>query len=430
MSRRAGGTPPARLPFRSRMPTVPPAPAVAPAGRSAALGFIMVTALLDVMGIGLIIPVLPALVGEFTASRELQSYWYGALAASYGLMNFFASPLLGALSDRFGRRPVLLISIFGLGVDFLLQALAPSLAWLLLARLIGGVTGAGFSVSSAYVADITPPEKRSAGFGMLGAMFGIGFIIGPMLGGLLGAHNVRWPFYAAAALSALNWLYGVFVLPESLPLEKRSALDWRKLNPFAAFAGLRKVSGVGPLVAVFTLTNLAQFILHSTWVLYTGFRFGWGPGENGIALFVVGLASAIVQGILLSRLLKLLGEANLAIAGLASGAIAFVFYGLAQQGWMMYAIIFANLLSFAVAPALQSLVSKAFAPSQQGYVMGSLSSINSLVMVAAPLLGTAMLAQVSHLPAQDWRLGVTFFLSAALQLVALGLAWRRLRPAP
>ena len=409
------------------MSTTPPT--VTPGKRSAALGFIMVTALLDVMGIGLIIPVLPALVGEFTTSRELQSYWYGALAASYGLMNFFASPLLGALSDRYGRRPVLLISIFGLGLDFLLQALAPSLAWLLLARLIGGVTGAGFTVASAYVADVTPPERRSAGFGMLGAMFGIGFIIGPMAGGLLGAHDVRLPFYVAAALSAINWLYGMFVLPESLPPEKRTPLNWRKLNPFGALASLRAVQGVGSLVAVFTLTNLAQFILHSTWVLYTGFRFNWGPGENGVALFVVGLASVVVQGVLLSRLLKYLGEAKLALAGLASGAVAFVLYGLAQQGWMMYAIIFANLLSFAVAPALQSQVSKAFAPSQQGYIMGALSSISSMMLVVAPLLGNALLGVVSHLPANDWRLGVTFYLSAVLQLVALALAWR-LRPAP
>jgi DHA1 family tetracycline resistance protein-like MFS transporter len=397
--------------------------------RSAAVGFVMVTALLDVMGIGLIIPVLPALVGEFTASREMQSYWYGMLAASYGLMNFFASPLLGALSDRYGRRPVLLISVFGLGLDFLLQALAPTLFWLLVARLIGGVTGAGFTVASAYVADVTPPEKRSAAFGMLGATFGVGFIIGPVVGGLLGAHDVRWPFYAAAMLSGLNWLYGMFVLPESLPAERRSAVQWRKLNPFSAMLGLREAKGVGTLVVVFTLTNLAQFILHSTWVLYTGFRFNWGPGQNGVALFVVGLASALVQGLLLGRLLKWLGEARLTIAGLASGMVAFLAYGLAQQGWVMYVIIFANLLSFAVAPALQSVISKSFDASRQGVTMGSLSAISSMILVIAPLIGTAMLAQVSHLPAGDWRIGSTFYLSSALQAVALWLAWRQLKQA-
>ena len=389
----------------------------------------MVTTLLDVMGIGLIIPVLPALVGEFTASREMQSYWYGVLAASYGLMNFIAAPLLGALSDRFGRRPVLLVSIFGLGLDFLLQALAPSLWWLLLARLIGGVTGASFSIGSAYVADVTAPDSRSRGFGMLGAMFGLGFIVGPMLGGLLGARDVHLPFFAAAALCGINWLYGYFVLPGSLPKDKRTPLNWRRANPFSALQSLAGVRGVGTLIAVFTLTNLAQFILHSTWVLYTGFRFGWGPGENGMALFVVGLAAAIVQGALLGWLLRRMGEARLAFAGLVSGAIAYVLYGLAQQGWMMYAITFANLLSFAVAPALQALVSKSFDSSSQGFTMGSLSSISSITAVAAPLIGTALLAQVSHLPAQDWRIGITFFLSAVLQLVALGIGYRQLHRA-
>jgi DHA1 family tetracycline resistance protein-like MFS transporter len=402
-----------------------------PTPRSAGLGFIMVTALLDVMGIGLIIPVLPALVGEFSTGREMQSYWYGVLAAAYGLMNFFASPLLGALSDRFGRRPVLLISIFGLGADFLMQALAPSLWWLLAARLIGGVTGASFSIGSAYVADITVAEARSRGFGMLGAMFGLGFIIGPMAGGLLGAHDVRLPFYVAATLCGINWLYGFFILPESHPPEKRTPVNWRKANPFSALRALSRVRGIGPLVTVFALTNLAQFILHSTWVLYTGFRFGWGPGENGIALFVVGLSAAIVQGVLLGALLRNFGEARLALAGLASGAIAYLLYGLAQQGWMMYAIIFANLLSFAVTPALQALISKSFEPERQGYTMGSLNAVSSIATVAAPLLGTALLAQVSQYPAHDWRIGITFFLSAILQTAALVLAYRQLRkPAP
>jgi DHA1 family tetracycline resistance protein-like MFS transporter len=399
----------------------------APNKRTAALGFIMVTALIDVMGIGLIVPVLPALVGEFAVDRHAQSYWYGALSASYGLMNFFASPLLGALSDRYGRRPVLLVSIFGLGLDFLLQALSPSLWWLLAARLIGGVTGASFSISAAYVADITPPEGRSRGFGMLGAMFGLGFIIGPMVGGLLGGIDLRLPFYAAAGLCCINWLYGFFVLPESHPPERRTAVDWRRANPFSALRTLGQVQGIGMLVAVFALANLAQFILHSVWVLYTGFRFGWGPTQNGMALFAVGLSSAIVQGALLGPLLRKMGEARVAIVGLISGAVAYVLYGLAQQGWMMFAITFASLLTFAVMPALQALISKSFDATRQGFTMGSLTSVTSITMVAAPLLGTAVLAQVSALPAQDWRLGSTFFLSAALQIIALGLAWWQLR---
>lgn len=379
------------------------------------------------LGIGLIIPVLPALVGEFTTSRDLQSYWYGALSATYGIMQFFCMPLLGALSDRFGRRPVLLLSIFGLGMNFLLTALASSLWVLLVARVIGGATGASFSVANAYAADITSREERSKSFGVLGAAFGLGFIVGPMVGGLLGSYSLRLPFYAAASLSVLNWLYGFFVLPESHPREQRSGFALAKVNPFAAVAALAQLRGVGGLVAVYALTVLAQFILQTTWVLYTAFRFGWGPRENGVALFVVGLVAAGVQGGLLGVLLKKLGEVRTTLLGMTSGAIAFLCYGLANQGWMMYAVIFANLLGFAAAPALQGIVSKAVDPRQQGVTMGSLNAVSSMMIVLAPLLGTSLLGQVGHLPAGDWRIGVTFFLSAALQTIALGLAWRHFR---
>ena len=390
----------------------------------AGIRFILVTVFLDVLGIGLIIPVLPALVGEFTTSRDLQSYWYGALSATYGVTQFFCAPLLGALSDRFGRRPVLLISIFGLGVNFLLTAIAPSLWIMLIARVIGGATGASLSVANAYVADVTPPEARGKSFGILGAAFGLGFIVGPMMGGLLGSYDLRLPFYAAACLSVLNWLYGFFVLPESHPPEKRSGFSLARANPFSALTALAKLRGVGGLVGVYALTVLAQFILQTTWVLYTAFRFGWGPRENGVALFVVGLVAAGVQGGLLGVLLKTLGEVRTTLFGMASGAIAFLCYGLAPQGWVMYVIIFANVLGFAAAPALQGIVSKAVDPEKQGVTMGSLSAVGGIMTVLAPLMGTSLLAQVGHLPPGDWRVGATFFLSAALQTLALALAWR------
>jgi MFS transporter, DHA1 family, tetracycline resistance protein len=393
-------------------------------GRKAAIGFILVTVFLDVVGFALIIPVLPALVGEFTTNRDAQSYWYGILGAAYGLMQFCASPLLGSLSDRYGRRPVLLVSVFGLGVDFLLQAMANSLWVLLAARLIGGLTGATFSVANAYIADITEPEERSRAFGLIGAVFGLGFIIGPMLGGLLGTADIRLPFYVAAAVSLANWLYGYFVLPESLPRESRGTFSFAKANPFSALKDLAELRGIGSLVVVFALTNLAQFILHTTWVLYTEIRFGWGPRDNGIALFVVGVAAAIVQGVLLGRILKLWGEERAAVIGLAFGAIAFALYGLATSGWMMYAIIVITLLSGAAAPAMQGLVSKAVDPTKQGLAMGSLSGVASIMGIIAPLIGTVVLAQVSHLPANDWRIGATFFLSAALEGLALIIAWR------
>jgi len=394
--------------------------------------FILITLLIDVMGFGMLLPVLPALVGEFTDSRDAQTYWYGAMIVAFGLTQFFCAPILGALSDRFGRRPVLLGSIFGLGVMFLASALATSLAGLLLARIFGGMLAANFAVANAYVADLTPPESRAKAFGMVGAAFGIGYVIGPMIGGLLGAVDIRLPFYAAAALSVANFMYGYFVVPESLPAERRSAFEWRRAAPFAALAGLARLRNVGVLVAVIAVANLAQFILHGTWVLYTTFRFDWGPRETGLSLFAVGVMAALVQGGLLGLLLRRFGERRLVVAGLASGAAAYAAYGLATAGWVMYAIILANLLAFAVGPALNALVSKAADPADQGVSMGSLASLNALMAVAAPFIGAPLLAEVSHLPAGDWRIGAPFFMSSLLALTALGLAvWHFARaPAP
>src|SRR5512143_515572 len=401
--------------------------------RQPAIAFILVTVFIDVMGIGLLLPVIPSLVGEFTTSRDAQTYWYGALMVTFGLSQFLCSPLLGALSDRYGRRPVLLVSIAGLGTMFFLSAIVTSLPALLATRVLGGALAANFSVANAYVADITTPERRAKSFGRIGAAFGIGFIVGPAVGGMLGSIDIRLPFYAAAGLSLVNAVYGLLVLPESLPHERRKAIEWRKANPFSSLAGLARLKTVGVLVVVIGLVTLAQFILHGTRVLYTEFRFGWGPRENGLSLFVVGLASAVMQGLLLGRLLKRLGERRLVIAGMVSGLLAFTLYGLATHGWMMYAIIAANLLGFAVAPGLNAIVSKAADPREQGLAMGSLSSLGSLMAVIAPMLGTPLLAQVSHLPAGDWRIGAPFFLSAALQAAALVLAvihFRRHRPTP
>jgi len=390
--------------------------------RSPAITFILVTVLLDVMGIGLLIPVLPSIVGQFTESRDAQTYWYGALIATFGIAQFVCAPLLGALSDHYGRRPVLLTAISGLGLMFFLTPLVTSLAQLLATRAFGGALAANFSVANAYVADVSSHENRAKSFGKIGAAFGIGFILGPMLGGLLGHIDIRLPFFVAAGLSFLNLLYGWFVLPESLPRERRKRIDFARANPLSSLYGLAKLKNVGVLVIVFALTNLAQFILHAIWVLYSTFRFSWGPRESGLSLFVVGLMAAIVQGGLLGWLLRLLGERRVVVAGLASGTLAFIAYGLATRGWMMYAIIAANMLAFSVGAALNSIVSKAAGPREQGLAMGSLSSLASLMGVCAPLLGTPLLAEVSHLPAQDWRIGAPFFLAAMLNFLALALA--------
>jgi MFS transporter, DHA1 family, tetracycline resistance protein len=303
--------------------------------RKAGIPFILVTVFLDMLGFGIVIPVLPALVATMTPDKPSQAYWYGILLASYGLAQFFSAPLLGAVSDRFGRRSVLLISILGLALNFFITALSPWLWLLLVSRLIGGASGASYTVAGAYIADITTPENRSRSFGLLGAVFGLGFICGPMLGGLLAANGLRLPYFVAAALGMVNWLYGYFVLPESLPRDRRTRIDFKKANPFLTIVRLSQVRGIGSLVLVYIFTMFAQFTLQTTWVLYTAFRFGWGPQENGISLFVVGVVGALAQAWLLGILLKRLGDMRTALVGLTSSFLAYILYGLATQGWMM-----------------------------------------------------------------------------------------------
>ncbi|HEX9390438.1 MAG TPA: TCR/Tet family MFS transporter [Usitatibacteraceae bacterium] len=388
------------------------------------LNFILVCVFIDMLGIGLAIPVLPILVGEFVEGRDLQAHWFGILAATFGLLQFLCMPILGAVSDRIGRRPVMLFSMAGMFLNFLATAWAPNLAALFIGRVIGGMSSASMSVASAYASDVSTPENRAKSFGKIGAAFGLGFICGPMLGGLLGSINLHLPFYVAAGLCAVNFIYGYLMVPESLPREKRAAFSLARANPFSAIARLAGRRDIGGLIAVFALVTFAQVLLQTTWVLYTHFRFDWTPRDNGFALFCVGLSSAVVQAGLLGWLMKKFGEVRLSMLGLISGGITYVLYGLATHGWMMYVFILMNLLAFAAAPALQGIVSKATDPREQGALMGSLQSIGSLSIVIAPLIGTALLGMASHYPANDWRIGSVFFLSAFLQLIACLLAWR------
>ncbi len=392
--------------------------------RKAAMPFIMITVLIDMVSIGLIIPVLPGLVGTFTNSLAEQAFWYGAVAFAFGIANFFGSPILGALSDRYGRRPVLLIGFCGLGLGFFVTGLATALWMLIVVRLFSGAMQANVAVANAYVADITPPDDRARRFGLLGAMFGVGFILGPVMGGLLGGVDLRLPFFAAGGLSVLNWLYGYFVLPESLPETRRRAFEWRRANPVSALRQLTAIEGVGPLVVVVALSGFAQFTLHATWVLYTTFKFGWGPVENGWSLFAVGMATAVVQGGLLKYLLKHFAPRKLAALGLVSSTLAYLSWGLATQGWMMYAVIFANLLGYAVNSAVQSLISNAADARTQGQTLGSVASLNSLMAVIAPVVGASLLGFVSHRPAGDWLLGLPFYFCAAIQLLSMLVATR------
>ena len=391
--------------------------------RTAAMPFIMMTVLIDMISIGLIIPVLPVLVGNFTGSQEDQAFWYGAVAFAFGISNFFGSPVLVALSDAYGRRPVLLIGFCGLGLNFFATALATSLWMLIAVRLVGGAMQANIAVANAYVADITEPEQRAKRFGMLGAMFGVGFIIGPIMGGLLGDIHVRLPFYVAGCLSLMNLLYGYFVLPESLPTERRRPFTWKSFNPFTSLYALSQLKTVGPLVAVIACSGLAQFVLQTSWVLYTTFKFGWGPQQNGWSLAAVGVMSVLVQGVLLGRLLKRLSPQRLAVIGLISSSVAFTLWGAASQGWMMYAIIFINVFGLTVTTVMQSIISGAVDSHSQGKTLGAVSSLNSMMAVLAPLIGAPLLGIVSHLPKGDWRIGAPFYFCALLQLLSLILAY-------
>jgi DHA1 family tetracycline resistance protein-like MFS transporter len=390
--------------------------------------FILLTVLIDMVSIGLIVPVMPLIVGQFTDSPTAQTFWFGAVTFSFGIANFFASPVLGALSDRFGRRPVLLMGFSGLAASFIVTGLATALWMLIAVRLFSGAMQSNIAIANAYVADITPADQRARRFGLIGAMFGIGFILGPVMGGLLGAIDIRLPFFAAGTLAITNWMYGFFVLPESLPQEKRRAFEWRRANPFSALKGLSQLHGVGPLVAVIALASLAQFTLHTTWVLYTTFKFGWGPAQNGWSLFTVGVTSAVVQGVLLKFMLARFSPQRLAGVGLVASALTYLGFALASEGWMMYpVIIIGTLIGGGAQASIQSLVSNAADPRAQGKTMGSVAALSSMMAVLAPTISAPLLGIVSNRPRGDIWIGLPFFFCALLQAIGAAIAIRHFR---
>ena len=412
------------------MTSAPSTPAPAESGRrQAAMPFIMITVLIDMVSIGLIIPVLPLLVGTFTSSQTEQAFWYGAVTIAFGIANFFGSPILGRLSDRYGRRPVLLIGFSGLALSFFVTGLATALWMLLVVRLFSGAMQSNVAVANAYVADITPPAERARAFGKLGAMLGMGFILGPVLGGLLGGISLHLPFFVAGSLAIVNWLYGYFVLPESLPLDRRRPFVLREANPVTSLRGLAELKGVGLLVVVVGLSGLAQFITHTSWVLYTTFKFGWGPTQNGWSLFAIGVMSVLVQGFLLSRLLKRFSPQRLTLMGLVSSSLCYLAWGVVPEGWMLFPVIGLNVFGFTISAAVQSLISNAADPTTQGRTAGAIASINSMMAVLSPVIAAPLLAAVSHLPRGDWRIGAPFYFCALLQAASMVVALRHFRAA-
>jgi DHA1 family tetracycline resistance protein-like MFS transporter len=361
--------------------------------RTPALGFIFLTLLLDVLGFGLIIPVGPRLVELLQGGGEAEAApIVGLLAATYAAMQFVFAPVLGALSDRFGRRPVLLVSMFGSGLDYIAMALVPTVPWLFLTRAINGISGASITAASAYIADVTPPERRAAGFGIVGAAFGIGFVLGPLVGGLLGSIDIRLPFWAAGGVALLNWCYGLLILPESLPPERRRRAEGFRWDPFAGLMRLRHYRFALHMAGALFLLNVAQFALHATWVLYTQYRYAWSERDVGFSLCAVGLGAAIVQGGLARRIIPMLGERRSLLTGVTIGVFAYLGYGLATRGWMIYWVIaFASLGGIAM-PACQALITRSVRPDEQGTIQGALASAQSLANIAGPIVGSAVFA--------------------------------------
>lgn len=423
----------------------PPAEPRSRHGRPASVTFVFLTVVLDVLGFGLLIPVAPRLIQELlnggAGGTEAEAAGYfGAITSIYAAMAFLCAPTLGALSDRFGRRPVLLTALLGSGLDYFAMALSPTLWVLFLTRAINGMTGASLTVCNAYIADVTSPDKRAAAYGMLGAAFGLGFVLGPLMGGVLAAPSItiplldwtyhgdiRYPFFAAGALTLLNWGYGLFVLPESLPRHRRAHFSLSRANPIRVFAGVGKYPIVAGLAAAVFLMNIAQFGLHATWVLYTGYRYQWGPLTVGLSLAFVGVGAAIVQAGLARKIIPALGpgpigEQRAVLVGGAISVLAYIGYATATQGWMIFAVITVASLGGIAQPAFQALITRSVSAHEQGSIQGALTGTNSIAQILGPLIATYVFAlSISdqapiHLP------GASFLLAALLAALGLGVA--------
>jgi DHA1 family tetracycline resistance protein-like MFS transporter len=385
-----------------------------------AVAFVILTVLIDTIGLGIVLPVLPDLIMELTGEGVSGAARYGgALAFAYALMQFLWAPLIGNLSDRFGRRPVLLVSLFAFGIDYLVMALAPSLGWLFLGRVGAGIAGASYLTANAYIADITPPDRRAATFGLVGAAFGTGFILGPAAGGFLGGLGVRAPFFAAAGLALLNLTYGALVLPESLPPERRRPFALARANPFGTLAQLGRYPVVLGLAGALFLWQLGHQVLPSTWAFYTKFKFGWDERAIGLSLAAAGVTLIVVQGWLTRIAVPRLGERRAAVFGLSLGALGFLGYAVATRGWMMYAWMTVFALGGFVYPSLNALMSRQVGGTEQGALQGGLASLFGVAAIGGPVLMTQLFSYFSSGRAPVHFPGAAFAFAAALAAGAL-----------
>ena len=404
-------------------------PAAAPIRRGALI-FIYGTVVLDMLAFGIIIPVLPKLIEQFLhGDTAAAARVFGYFGMAWALMQFLFSPLLGALSDRYGRRPLILLSCFGLGVDFVFMALAPTLLLLFIGRLVSGITASSFSMASAYVADVTPPAQRAGAYGVLGTAFGIGFILGPAIGGVLGHYDPRLPFFFAGALALLNALYGYFVLPESLPVQRRSPrLNWARANPVGGLQLLRQHHGLLGFAAVYFLFQFAHYVLPSTWILLTSYRYGWDARALGLMMAAVGLCNVLVQALLVRRFVARFGERRTLLTGLAFSIVGYAGFGLASTGTLLFIVIPVFALAGLVTPGLQALMTQRVSAQEQGRLQGVNASLMGLAGMIAPGFFTQLFAALIG-PAAPLQLpGAPMLAAAVLSVLALVVAVRASRP--
>ena len=396
--------------------------------KSAAIGFIFITMLIDIIGIGIIIPVIPKLLQELNHSDISEAAKLGGwLAFTYAFTQFLFAPFMGNLSDRFGRRPVLLVSLMAFAVDYIVLALAPTVAWLFVGRIIAGVTGASISTAMAYISDVSTPENKAKNFGMVGAAFGIGFIIGPVIGGLLGQYGSRVPFYAAAILCFVNFIYGYFVLPESLTPEKRRAFDWKAANPIGALARLKKFPNIIILVAAMFFMYFASHAVHGNWSFYTMYRYDWDERMVGISLGVIGLLVAIVQGGLVRFVNPRIGNGKSILIGFALNAIGQFLIAFAVQEWMVFLFLLPYCLGGLAGPAIQSEITNHVPANEQGQIQGTLASLNSATATFGPLVMTTIFYYFTHDTAPFKFPGAPFVLASLLMIMAWIMAYKGLK---
>jgi DHA1 family tetracycline resistance protein-like MFS transporter len=397
--------------------------------RKAAIGFIFITLLIDVTGLGLIIPVVPKLIEDLLHTNNISkvALFGGLLTFSYAIMQFLFAPVLGNLSDKYGRRPVLLFSLLGFGLDYVLLAFAPSIGWLFVGRIIAGITGASMTTASAYIADISTPETRAQNFGMIGAAFGLGFIVGPMIGGLLGEMGPRIPFLVAAGLALLNAAYGYFVLPESLDTSNRRSFDWKRANPISSLKNLSRFPAVAGLIISFFLIYVASHAVQSNWSYFNIEKFKWSPKMIGISLAVVGVLVSLVQGLLVRVVNPKIGNEKSVYVGLGLYTIGLVLFGLASQSWMMFAFLIPYCLGGISGPGLQAIISGTVPANEQGELQGSLTSIISITSIVGPLVMSNLFAFFTGPIAPFYFPGAPFMLAAVLMLLSCFFAYKALR---